>query len=315
MKRGALLLVSLTVLLLASTGCDDGVAEAALVFGGRLEVPSASVRNGWVVVLDGTLVVAEGAALRGSVVQFGGRTRLEGRVEGDVIALVGDVALGPDAHVRGDLAVADALERDPRARVDGAVITGRAVPEGLSGLLREGPTSWRSVLGRAAVLALLGLVATRFAPRKVARLRDVVRHHWLTAAALGTLAFVVGLVLVVVMAFTVVLIPVSLVGLVVGFLALLMGWSALGIALGSALAERRFGSAAGSGWGQRLAVASGVFAVVALLGALERVPVAGALVALAATAVGVGAVLLTGFGTRRFVPDAERDVNTPITPR
>lgn len=303
----ALRAVAAGLALLALVACDDGVLELALVVGGALEVHEAAPRDGLLVVLDGELLVARGALLRGTVVVLGGQARIEGGIEGDVIGLAGSVRLGADAHVRGDLAVASALERHPQARVDGTIMEGAAVPETFSSLLREGPSSWRNVLVRASWLALLGLLAARFAPRAVDRLAEAVRYHGLTAGALGTLAFVVGLVLVVVMAFTVVLIPVSLVGLVAGMVALLVGWSAVGIALGTSLARRWRGAAGSrSGWRERLALALGVFVVVLVLGALERVPWVGGLLALGVTAVGLGAVLLTGFGTRRFVPDAPR---------
>ena len=301
--RGALVAL---LALLALVACDDGVVQLAFVAGGTLEVQAAAPREGLVVVLDGELLVARGASLRGTVVVLGGQARLDGRVEGDVIGLAGTVRLGSDAHVRGNLAVAGAFERHPRARVDGTITLGPAVPETLSSALRDGPSSWPSVLMRAFWLALIGLLAARFAPRAVDRLGEAVRRHALTAGALGTLAFVVGGVLLVVMAFTVVLIPVSLVGLVAGLVALLAGWSAVGIALGTSLA-RRWRRVAGSrsGWRERLALALGVFLVVLALGALERLPWVGGLLALGVTAVGLGAVLLTGFGTRRFVPDVD----------
>ena len=296
------------LVLVALMACDDGVLELALVAGGALEVHEATPRDGVVVVLDGELLVARAASLRGTVVVLGGQAQLDGVIEGDVIALAGSVRLGADAHVGGDLAVASAFERHPRARVDGTTTLGPAVPETLSSALRDGPSSWGNVLLRAFWLALIGLLAARFAPRAVDRLGEAVRRHALTAGALGTLAFVVGAVLLVVMAFTVVLIPVSLLGLVVGVVALLVGWSAVGIALGTSLAQRwRHGGGGRSGWRERLAVALGVFGVVLALGALERVPWVGALLALGVTAVGLGAVLLTGFGTRRFVPDVAPD--------
>ena len=292
------------LVLLALVACDDGVVQLAFVAGGTLEVQAAAPRDGLVVVLDGELLVTRGASLRGTVVVLGGQARLDGIIEGDVVALAGTVRLGSDAHVRGDLAVASAFERHPRARVDGTITLGPAVPETLSSALRDGPSSWGNVLLRAFWLALIGLLAARSAPRAVDRLGEAVRRHALTAGALGTLAFVVGMVLLVVMAFTVVLIPVSLVGLVAGVVALLVGWSAVGIALGTSLARRgRHVGGGRSGWRERLAVALGVFVVVLALGALERVPWVGALLALGVTAVGLGAVLLTGFGTRRFVPD------------
>jgi cytoskeletal protein CcmA (bactofilin family) len=291
------------------TACDGGVIEITLVTGGTLTVPEGLTRDGVVAVLDGELLVERGALLRGTVLVLGGRAALDGRLEGDVIALGGALRLGPSAHVTGDVMAAGEAELGPQARIEGALVLGPAVPATLSELVRSGPSTLRSVVQRALTLALLGTLAARFAPRAVGHLSEAVRRHWLTAGALGALAFLVGLVLLVVMAFTVVLIPVSLVGLAVGLVALMVGWSSVGIALGTSLAARLGGGRSGP-WRERLAVALGIFAVVAALGLLERLPVLGALIALTVTAVGFGAVLLTGFGTRRFVPD----VPGPVEP-
>lgn len=304
--RVAAALLALTAL----TACDGGVIELVLVTDGTFIVSEERSRDAVVALLGGELLVEPGALLRGTVVVLGGRARLGGQVDGDVIALGGAVSLGQDAQVTGDVMAAGELQRDPRARVGGALVLGPAVPATLSELVRSGPSTLRAVLTRALWLALLGALAARFAPRAVGRLAEAVRRHSLTAGALGALALLVGLVLLVVMAFTVVLIPVSLVGLVIGFVALMIGWSALGIALGTSLAERLQGARSGR-WLRRFAVPLGIFVVVTALGLLERLPVAGALVAMTVTAVGFGAVLLTGFGTRRFVPDPA----DPVVPR
>ena len=310
-RSGRALRVMLAVLALFTVaGCDDGVLELGVVMGGVLEVPAGSERAGWLVLLDGEVHVAAGGRLTGTLLVLGGEARLDGRVDGNVVALSGSVALGADASVGGDLAVAGALDRDPGAAIAGSVTVGPAVPEAFAESVRSGPSGLGSVLARAATLAVLALLAGRFTPRAVDRVVEVVGRHALTALALGVLAFVVGLVLVVVMAFTVVLLPVSALALVVGVVAVMVGWSALGIALGTRVA-RSFAPPGGAGpWALRFAPPAGVFVVVVVLGLLERVPVAGALLALAATAVGLGAVLLTGFGTRRFVPDPDHDHDT-----
>lgn len=309
-RCGRALRVALAVLVvLAAAACDDGVLELGVVAGGALEVPAGSERAGWLVLLDGEVHVAAGARLGGTLLVLGGEARLDGRVDGDVVALSGSVALGADAAVGGDLAVAGALDRDPGATIEGSVIVGPAVPEALAESVRPGPSSLGSVLARGATLAVLALLAGRFAPRAVERLDEAVWRHALTASALGVLAFFVGLVLVVVMAFTVVLLPVSALALVVGVVAMVVGWSALGIALGTRAARLVTGRGRPAAWVLRLAPPAGVFVVVVALGLLERVPVAGALLALVATAIGLGAVLLTGFGTRRFVPDPDPDLD------
>jgi cytoskeletal protein CcmA (bactofilin family) len=52
-------------------------------------------------------LVAAGARFRG-LVAFRGRARVEGRVEGDIIAW-GRVEIGPDAHVYGDVEADEAV--------------------------------------------------------------------------------------------------------------------------------------------------------------------------------------------------------------
>ena len=296
-------LLALGLLLAMLSGCDDGVFEVVVVFGGDVEVASGADRSGSVVVLDGTFELAPGATLEGPLVVLGGEARVAGQVSGDVVAVGGSVLLGPTARIAGDLAVAGALERAPTAEVVGAVTVGPAVARSWSERVRSGPIGWRGLLGRALGLALLVLLFARFAPRATQRLQEAVVRHPLPAAALGALAFVVGIVLVVVMAFTVVLIPVSLVALVAGVGSVTLAWGVLGLGCADLLRRwsRRDGARARAvTW--PFAAAGG--ALVALgLGALEHVPFVGGIVALVATALGLGALLLTGFGARRFVPD------------
>ena len=301
-------LLALALLVGALGGCDDGVMETALLFGGDLEVATGVERAGSVVVLDGAFTLAAGASLAGPLVVLGGTARVDGRVVGDVVAISGTVALGPSATVGGDLAVAGALERDPGAVVAGAVTVGPAVAGDWASRLRSGPIGWRGLLGRAVGLALAVVLFARFAPRATARLEEAALRHPLPALALGSLAFVVGVVLVVVMAFTVVLIPVSLLALVAGVGSVALGWGVLAIAV-AALLRRWWRRGGGPGGAQEprsvtAAVAAAGGALVGVtLGMLEHVPFVGGVVALAATALGLGALLLTGFGARRFVPE------------
>ena len=299
----ARLLVS-GLLVATLSGCADGVLEVVVLFGGDADVPAGTVRSGSVVVLDGTFSLAPGGTLEGPLVVLGGEAQVDGLVNADVVAIGGSVVLGPTARITGDLAVAGGLERAPGAEVMGAVTVGPAVTRGWSERVRGGPVDGRGLLGRALGLALAVVVFTRFAPRATKRLEEAALLHPLPAAALGTLALIVGIVLVVVMAFTVVLIPVSLIGLVVGVVSVASGWGVLGLA-GAAVVRRwwRRGGARRGAAAWPFAAIGGA-AVGIGLGALEHVPFVGGIVALLATALGIGALLLTGFGARRFVPDA-----------
>jgi len=103
----------------------------------------AGVARGDVVVLDGPIVV-------------------NGQVSGSVIAITGNVVLGPGAQVLGDVMAGGNVKADERARVEGDV------SEGVSFTLR-GPLE---AVGRFLVwlalsisTLLLGVALVLFAPR------------------------------------------------------------------------------------------------------------------------------------------------------
>ena len=104
----------------------------------------------------------------------------------------------------------------------------------------------RTLATRLQSLALATLLPTALAylllrvrPRPVARIGAAITDHALVSGSLGLLAGVIGLVLVVFMAFTIVLIPVAVGLLLVVGLVALLGWIALGHALASRVAAWR----------------------------------------------------------------------------
>ena len=103
------------------------------------------------------------------------------------------------------------------------------------------------------------------------------------------------------MAFTVVLIPVSLVLALSLVVAGAVGWVAFGTALAAAVARRGRVSNVRS-W----QAAVGTVAFAGTLAVVATIPVVGPVAALIVSATGFGAVLVTSFGMRRFVPDSQR---------
>jgi hypothetical protein len=293
---GVLRLTALVGLALATSACDQDVVHLTLVQRGAFEVTADEELPGTLAVLDGTARIEPGGAVLGSVVVLGGRVEVDGRVGGDPTALGGVVRLGEGAQVDGDLGVAGELERHRAAVVVGRVTEGAAVPEALSGALRGEGGGWAATVARIVVLALLAWLTGRLAPRAVGRVADAASGHAVVAGALGLLALTVGIVLLVAMAFTIVLIPVSVVGILLGLATVAFGWLGLGLALGRWLAAR-----AHRDWTPARAAFTGTLLVATVLTLLERVPLLWATLPIVAAAVGVGAVLLTGYGLRRFV--------------
>ena len=74
------------------------------------------------IAIGRSVVIERDEEVRDAVFVVGGSIRVEGRVRQDVVAVGGDVELGPEADVRGDIVlVGGSLIRAPGARMAGAV--------------------------------------------------------------------------------------------------------------------------------------------------------------------------------------------------
>ena len=71
----------------------------------------------------GSVTVNEGETVRGDVVAIGGSVRVDGTVTGDAVAVGGGLELGPHADVQGDaVSIGSRLKRDPGAHIGGKVV-------------------------------------------------------------------------------------------------------------------------------------------------------------------------------------------------
>lgn len=294
-----------------------GVEEEDAVPDGAGESMDDRVRIG------GSIHVRSDEIVDGDVVAVFGSVRIDGTVTGDVVSVMGSVRLGPEAVVEGDLvAVAGSIDRASGARVEGSIEEvgwgGSDVRvhgpdfhapflEGIGGLMMT--VVWVIVLG--ALAALMYLLARRPVERMVYRLA---KAPW-KAALVGLVAFIL---IIPVTILTIILLAISIIGipllLVVPFaiVALLIGWLAGFTAVARYVggsAETRFGwqhenpyiaVVVGVGlimlvsfFSSALGVAGGplkVFAVILFI--------LGLIIQCAAWMMGIGALLLTRFGTR-----------------
>jgi hypothetical protein len=188
------------------------------------------------------------------VVSVGGSVRVDGTVEGDVVAVGGGVRLGPEAVVDGEVtSVGGTIDRDPGAVVHGKVNEVAFAPHmswdedwgpgpffaGVTGLI--GTIVW------IAVLILLVCLAYLLARRPIERMEYRVGTSAWKAALVGLVAqllFVPALVLTcVVLAISIIgipfllLVPFAILALVIGSL---LGYTAVAKHLGH-VAESRFG--------------------------------------------------------------------------
>lgn len=304
MSRSVVVLLALFALLASScTAQEPGLYRVTLVTEGEHVFRPTETVPGDLVILGGQISLQEGSRVAGSVTMLSGNVVLDGRVDGDVSLLNGTLTLGPRARMQGDLTVGGGvLERSPEARIAGRVNTGSGGQIlNVGGLSRPSPGEQltRALVG-VIFLAPFAVVLVALLPRRVQRVAKAAAEQPLVAGALGILVAVVAPSLLVLLAFTIVLIPVAMLGALFLALAAVYGWVALGLALG-----RRIASLLDREVGEPVAALLGVLSLTLWVGLLGLLPAVGMVVALAVVALGLGAVFLTGFGARVFVPASE----------
>jgi hypothetical protein len=278
-----------------------GAYSGTLVLEGRHLYGPEAVLPGALIVVDGEVELEAGGRVAGPVFLLGGVLRIEGEVNGDVSAIGGRLVVEPGARILGDLRVGSGdPDLSPQAVIVGQVLTGTASGVELEDLFPEHSlrTELIWLLPEALALAGLAYLAARFAPRATARVSRAAAGHPVVSAAMGLLASLVGLIFLVVIAFTLILIPVTLLGLLVGFLAIGYGWIGIGVVVGRRVEgkwNRSLSPAASAFWG--------TFLFMLLLNLLSLLPYAGDWIYMLAAVLSLGAVLLTRFGLREFIPD------------
>jgi len=297
--------------------------------------PSSDRRNGDRVRIGGDVTVERDEVIEGDVVAVGGSVQVNGEVQGDVVSVGGSVTLGPESVIEKNVTVVGGR----LVREAGADVRGKAQEVSVPGLefgswtWRRNPVgSWsRTMLGsafafvgtlaRVAVLCLLAMLVVLFGRGYMERAGSVAVTSSLKAGAVGLLAQILFLPLlvitIVVLVMTIVGIPLLLL-LPFAVLALavigLVGFTGVAYRVGG-LAVGRFGGPehnpyAVTAIGVLLLMLPVLLSRVASLGGGGLFPlalvlgIAGVLVEYVAWTVGFGAMALTRF-TRRGPADVE----------
>lgn len=299
-------------------------------------------RGGARVRIGGDVWVKEDEWVGDAVVAVAGSARVDGRVDGDVVAVGGSVHLGPKAYVRGQVvSVGGGVERAAGSRVGGGINEVRIGMPSFSPRFRVWPRpdfSWLgtslgattdliATLARMGILTLLVVALATVLPVPVKRVSDRIAAEPWRAGFVGLAA---QLLFVPVLIITVLILAISIIGIpllllvpfaVLAFLvAFLLGFAGTAGALGHAV-TRRFG---GSPLKLVLAVVVGLaiiwaLTVIARFAGLAGLPVriilsvvlvTGFIVEYAAWTVGLGGALISRFGRK----DAPGAVATPPIP-
>jgi len=300
----ALLLAVVLALAAPTAALAAGPQDGQVIFGGTFTLGPGQTVDGDLLVVGGVVTLEEGSSVNGDTVLFGGTISIDGEIDGSLAAMGGTVNVGPHAVIRGDVVRFGAVVSiDESATIEGQVLSEQSFDMPSIDWRFMRPTflpfrMWSytvspvfSVLwfmARVLLLAALAVLVVMFWPEPTRRVALAIVEQPLPSGGIGLLTLLVAPALLLALVLTICLIPVSAIGFIVFGAAAVFGVVALMFR-----------------WELHPAAAAGIGTLVlsVLLGGLAEIPcigLLGVLAILAVVSLGLGAVVLTRFGSRIY---------------
>lgn len=286
--------------------------------------------EGDLIVFNGDVTLEDGSRVEGSVIVWNGSADVTGTVEGDLVVSSGDITLDDSARVEGAVVCSwncDVSQKEG-AQVDGGIIEGApwrgfrlpvpvpvpsevpTIPEAPSpfNFWVSGPgqvLEWafkimRTAIAVLVVAAVAGLVALIW-PDPISQVGRVAVEAPGTSFGVGLLTMVAATVLAVALAITICLSPVAILATLALGAAGLFGWIGIGAVVGKRLLQTLNARETAPLWAAGLGTLLITLIGTGLSIALCLAPI-GWLMMFILGCLGLGAVVLTRFGTTAYVP-------------
>jgi hypothetical protein len=300
-----------------------------VIMGGTLTLESGETHQGSLVIFGGAVTTEPESIVNGDVVLIGGTVEIGGTVNGNVVGIGGAVRLTETAAVNGDVAtVGAALRREDGALVTGQIVNGINIPFS-SPTIEDGqiapleipdvPQPPRVTVSanpfvkiiwfffRTFLYAALAVLVLIFLPKHVDRVAEAALSQPVITAGAGLLTAVLAPLALIVITITIILIPVTILTVIVLAAAWLFGWVALGLEIG-----RRIAKAINVELAPAIAAGIGTFILLFVLGGFrELIACVGWLPQTLVGLWGLGAVLMTRFGTQHYPINGQEVVESP----
>jgi hypothetical protein len=325
--RTILLAILLVALLWPTTAFAKDPFDDQVVFGGTFTLESGETQQGSLVIFGGAVTTEPDSVVNGDLVLIGGTVEVGGTINGGVVGIGGAVRLAGSAKVNGDVFTLGAtLRREEGASISGQVINGIETPlvtdeaqgnvqipdapQAPQGAVKSNPflrMIW--FFFRTFLYTALAVLLVMFLPTPVQRVsRAAVSQPVITAGA-GLLTAILAPIALAAITLTLVLIPVTFVASGLIFAAWLLGWVALGLEVGD-----RIGKALKLDWAPAISAGVGTLVLLFVLGGFRElfpIPCIDLAPLVLVGIWGLGAVLMTGFGTQEYMLGQQPDEDQP----
>lgn len=280
-----------------------------LIFGDNFVLQSEHTLNGDLVVIGGNADVQNNAVVNGDIVMLGGNLDLAGMVNGDVVALGANVSLSKGALISDEIInLGGTVSGTENATVRGGIqtITPRAfrfdkdlfqfknyyMPNDYTNF-----GGWfLSVLGQimqVLAMSVLAVIVLLLMPKLTRNVADTVSDQpWMSGGA-GLLTFIATPLVLIILTITIILIPVTILVALALAIAIIFGWIAVGYELG-----KRMAVLFKMEWADAVSGGLGTLVLGIVVGLLSFIPCLGGVIRFLIICAGLGAVILSAFGTR-----------------
>lgn len=313
-KRILLFLIMIFALAIPSSNVmARGLAEGKVVFGGSYRLESGESLNGDLIIFGAVATLEENSTVTGTVVLFGANLEASGKIQQDVVGIGGLISLDETALVNGDVITLGAhMDKAKGAIVLGDVtdisrvpfsfaVPGNInIPKNYPNIFPEVDYIWTTL--KILLWSALAILVVLFVPQASSRVAQAFIKQPLVAFGLGLLTIVLAIPLAALFIITIILSPLGLFILLLLGLSWVFGLIAIGMEIGkrfSGLVKREWADPVSAGLGT-------LFLMLVLNGVNEMIPCIGWMLPVTVGMIGLGAVLMTRFGTQFYpnVPDS-----------
>lgn len=299
-----------------------------LVLGGSFTLLAGEIQDGNLFILGGAVALEDGSTVNQDVIMVGGNLKADGEIGGDIFILGGLLEMSQSTVVAGDVNVlGGSVEGEELATIGGQVTTDAnsafpiTIPRASVPLVTPGgyripnlelgvnPVwSFLWFLLRSLMWAVLAIVVVLFFSKPTERVARTVVSQPLISGGLGLLTIVVVPVVLVLIAITICGIPIAL----LAALGLAVSWAYGMIVIGAEVGNR-LAKAFKADWAKPVSAGLGTFLLVSVVnGAGALIPCVGWVFGFLVGIVGLGAVLLTRYGSQPYPAETLAPVLVPV---
>jgi hypothetical protein len=249
-----------------------------------------------------TLIIEDGAMVMGDISLVASNLEVNGRVAGDINLFAGTSTINDTAIVTGSInQIFNQTSTTPQALVNGDINTYVFPTSGddniskglLNALSWIKPSHWFSLqVGRVMVLVIISVMAAFLFNQPNRRVIRALHKNPVTAWGVGIITQFFVPIIALVLIVTICLSPVGIIAIFVLAISILWGWAALSLIVGERLEIwLKFD------WSDVATSAIGAILTGVIISAISLIPCLGFLFNVLLSAVGLGGVILSRFGT------------------